>query len=304
MELEENKEMWNTFFLKCGLSEEQVQRIESTLLERVHGEGAIYDLDEIVTDFPWWTKQHNEDFPRNKLADSEKKEILEVAVKMIQEQTVEHYRQIQRYQEGQEEMKDSALIVTDMIIDGEMVLEARVRGPDLKRVKGMDKITKNDIITKNTWIADSGASTHMGNSDEGMTDVRIIDSLVQIGNGSTSHATKIGKKHLTVISKDGSMMNVVLEDYKYVPDLWVNLFALTKCLQNNWNIGNKGLTLHLWKGTSKIRFDRVIPTHKGVIIGVEMVARNPDVTNVASAPFESGKTIDVNVFAQSDWTSE
>jgi hypothetical protein len=49
---------------------------------------------------------------------------------------------------------------------------------------------------KNTWIVDSGASTHMGNSDKGMTDLKVINSLVQIGNGMTLCATKIGRKHL------------------------------------------------------------------------------------------------------------
>jgi hypothetical protein len=45
----------------------------------------------------------------------------------------------------------------------------------------------------------------------------------------------------------------------------------------------------------EIHFDREIPTHKGVINGVEMLARTPDVTNVALAPFASGKIINVNV---------
>jgi hypothetical protein len=66
-------------------------------------------------------------------------------------------------------------------------------------------------------------------------------------------------------------------------------------LKNNWNIGNEGLVLHLRKGTSKIPVDQIIPTHKGVIIGVEMVARTPNMTNVALAPFANGKTVDVNV---------
>jgi acid phosphatase class B len=44
---------------------------------------------------------------------------------------------------------------------------------------------KKDVLTKNTWIVNSGASTHMGNSDEDMTDVRVIDSPVQLGNGTT-----------------------------------------------------------------------------------------------------------------------
>jgi hypothetical protein len=51
----------------------------------------------------------------------------------------------------------------------------------------------------------------------------------------------------------------------------------------------------LRKGTSKIHFDQIIPTHKGVIIGVEMVARTSDMTNVTLAPFANGKTVDVNV---------
>jgi hypothetical protein len=51
-----------------------------------------------------------------------------------------------------------------------------------------------------------------------------------------------------VVSKDGTATDIVLEDYKYVPDLWVNLFSLTKSMRNDWNIGNKGMTLYLQKG--------------------------------------------------------
>ncbi len=100
---------------------------------------------------------------------------------------------------------------------------------------------------------------------------------------------------MTVISKNGLKLNLVLQDCKYVPDLWVNLFALTKCLKNGWGIGNEGLVLLLRKGTTEICFDRERPTHKGVIIGVEMVARTPNVLNVTSAPFASGMTVDINV---------
>jgi hypothetical protein len=59
-----------------------------------------------------------------------------------------------------------------------------------------NKKTERDVLMKNTWIVDSGASTHMGNSDKGMTDLKVINSLVQIGNGMTLCATKIGRKHL------------------------------------------------------------------------------------------------------------
>lgn len=48
-EFEENKEMWDTFFLKCNLSEEQVERIKATLLDQAQEVGALYDIEEIIT---------------------------------------------------------------------------------------------------------------------------------------------------------------------------------------------------------------------------------------------------------------
>jgi hypothetical protein len=91
-------------------------------------------------------------------------------------------------------------------------------------------------------------------------------------------------------------MDIVMEDYKYIPDLWVNLFALTKCLRNGWKICNDGVMLYLRKGQSEVKFDKTIETYKGLIIGVDMVPRVPDVAIVASAPFASGKTVGVNDF--------
>jgi hypothetical protein len=65
----------------------------------------------------------------------------------------------------------------------------------LKGMTNKSKEMKRDVLTKNTWIADSGVSTHMGNSDEVMTDMKVlIESPIQIGNGTTQRATKIGRK--------------------------------------------------------------------------------------------------------------
>ena len=71
----------------------------------------------------------------------------------------------------------------------------------------------------NTWIGDMGVSTYMDNCDQAMTNVRTISDPVQIGNGNVVCATKVGDKHVTVIQKHGPTVNVVLRDYKYVPNL-------------------------------------------------------------------------------------
>jgi hypothetical protein len=80
-----------------------------------------------------------------------------------------------------------------------------------------------------------------------MFDVTVISSPVKIGNGIVLMATKIGKRQVTAIQADGTSLDLILEDYKYVPDLWVNLFSITKALSKGWNIGNKGIKLFTTK---------------------------------------------------------
>ncbi len=152
--------------------------------------------------------------------------------------------------------------------------------------------TSNYKMNANTWLGDSAASTHMGFSDEGMTDVELINSPVRIGNGKALTATKIGKRRITIIQKDGSSQDAILEEYKCVPELWVNLFSISKSLQNGWNISNKGVEIKLSKGQANIVFDRIIKTSKGLVVGVEIVPRTDAMANVM---LDRGKTIDINV---------
>ncbi len=156
----------------------------------------------------------------------------------------------------------------------------------------MSQTTSSYKMNANTWLGDSAASTHMGFSDEGMTDVELINSPVRIGNGKALTATKIGKRRITIIQKDGSSQDAILEEYNGVPELWVNLFSISKSLQNGWNISNKGVKIKLSKGQANIVFDRIIKTSKGLVVGVEIVPRTDAMANVM---LDRGKTIDINV---------
>ena len=78
--------MWDIFFPKCGLSEEQIERIKTTLLEQAQEVGALYDIEEIITDSPGWMEQHDTMFPENKLTEVEKMDILRMAVKTVREE--------------------------------------------------------------------------------------------------------------------------------------------------------------------------------------------------------------------------
>ena len=71
----------------------------------------------------------------------------------------------------------------------------------------------------------------MTHSEDGMFDCKEIDSEITIGNGLTVKATKVGKKRVRAIQKDGSTQNIILEGCKLVPDLApFNLFSMTYAL--------------------------------------------------------------------------
>ena len=125
----------------------------------------------------------------------------------------------------------------------------------------------NIFVATNTWIADSGASCHMTNSDEDMTDAKIIDEFVKIGNGKEMRATKIGYVTRMVKQRDGISKKVTLE-VKYVPDLWIYLFSET---ENGSKLGNDGIYITISKGNTAIKFDKILKT-KTVFVGAVEIA--------------------------------
>ena len=97
---------------------------------------------------------------------------------------------------------------------------------------------KSDInqITPNTWLSDTGSSCHMTNSKEGMFDCSPITSHIKMGNGKSMTATLVGKKRVMAVQKDGTYQTIILNDVKFIPGLWVNLFAINKALEHGFKI--------------------------------------------------------------------
>ena len=171
---------------------------------------------------------------------------------------------------------DSALMACDTMYD-----TAALHGC-LKKIDNPTQI----------WMGDSGASCHMTCDDKGMYETSTINSPIRIGNGTTLRATKIGKKRVTVYQQDGSTQNIVLEGCKFVPGLWTNLFSITKALEHQWIISNDGIIISVRKGNIRITFDKIMPTHSGNLIGVEMRPRLD--LDAALVVFEPGRVFDVN----------
>jgi predicted SPOUT superfamily RNA methylase MTH1 len=59
MGIQRKQRMWDVFFLKCSLSEEQIERIKTVLLDQAQEVGALYDIEEIITDSQGWMETHD-----------------------------------------------------------------------------------------------------------------------------------------------------------------------------------------------------------------------------------------------------
>jgi hypothetical protein len=133
-------------------------------------------------------------------------------------------------------------------------------------LKGEEEDFSN--FTKDTWYADSAASTHMGNTDVGMFDYEDINERVTVGNGKTIWAKKRGKIRLTVIQLDGATAEVMLHNYQFVPDMDGKLFAIIKSMEQGFSISNEGPSLIISRGKLRITFDRIMYTRGGRLCGV------------------------------------
>ena len=77
--------------------------------------------------------------------------------------------------------------------------------------------------------------------------------------------------HVTrmVTQRDGSSMKVTTE-VKHVPDFWINLFILTKHLENGGKVGNDGIYITISKGNTTFKLDKILKKKIGFLEAVEI----------------------------------
>ena len=64
--------------------------------------------------------------------------------------------------------------------------------------------SNNNSFHNLTWIADSGATTHMTNSLEGMFDLTESNINVSVGDGRKMKTLKVGKWRGTAVNSEGT----------------------------------------------------------------------------------------------------
>ena len=95
------------------------------------------------------------------------------------------------------------------------------------------RITASEIEHKGAWIVDSGATTHMVNSKEGLTDVVWSKGRVIVAGGKVLESVGTGSVKAMVKTKDGRTAPASFKNVLIVPELKRNLFCL---LRRSWPV--------------------------------------------------------------------
>jgi hypothetical protein len=131
---------------------------------------------------------------------------------------------------------------------------------------------------------------------DGMFNIQDIDEKVTVGNGEKMVATKVGSLRCRVIQVDGSTLDIVINDVKFLPELCANLFSVNKVLKNGFKLSNKNENISLTKGSASITFDRIIKSLDGTVSGIKMIYLDSSTAYIAQNQLYSGKSVNVNKF--------
>ena len=108
------------------------------------------------------------------------------------------------------------------------------------------KATKSKV-NNNTWLGNTGATSHMRYSSEGMKDLQETEVPITIRSGKKIVGTKIGTRFGPVLRTDGTTEAITLKDVLYCPELSFNLFSLTKAISNGGRLGSNGNVITVMK---------------------------------------------------------
>lgn len=122
-----------------------------------------------------------------------------------------------------------------------------------------------------TWIADSGASTHMTNTMDGMFDVTDANINISVGDGRKMTTTKVGKWKGVAIDLEGRKTNITLTNVSFVPDLMVNLFSLTAAMDKGFSVTGSKDGIDLKKGNWSMSFNRRVGTPRGHVFASSLI---------------------------------
>jgi len=113
----------------------------------------------------------------------------------------------------------------------------------------------------NIWVVDSGATKHMTNHPEQVSDVVYHDGIVTAAGGKQLKSIGSGNVTVTAVSISKVEVRLVIQDVLIVPDLGTNLLSVERIME-------KGASVSFTKGGSRFKIKghefEVIPGKDGL----------------------------------------
>jgi hypothetical protein len=100
--------------------------------------------------------------------------------------------------------------------------------------------SKNGTLSDDIYI---GACGHYCKSTKGMFNMSDIDEKITVGNGNSMMAKKVGSRKHYIVQLDGSVLDITINEVKFVPNLCDNLFSINKAIKNGFILRNEGMYL-------------------------------------------------------------
>jgi hypothetical protein len=122
-----------------------------------------------------------------------------------------------------------------------------------------------------------------------MFDLKPYVTDIMVGNNETMASVSKGQYKGIVVQKDGTSVDITLQDVLYIPKLMVNLFSLTKTIENTGvALSSKGQILSLTVGNTDIYIDKAFKHRSRPLLGIEI---HPTPNHIAA----TAQTLGINV---------
>ena len=156
-----------------------------------------------------------------------------------------------KQQERQKNSRESANMTSETQAEKDVALITEIPS-------GNENVLLCTEINEDVWIADSGASSHMTNTLQGMYNQRKISSKVKNGSREYVEANIIGDISGIATQKDGTKKDITLRNVKYVPCLFCKLISLTSTMSRGFKMTGNGDGITIQKANMSYRFDQQI----------------------------------------------
>jgi hypothetical protein len=165
---------------------------------------------------------------------------------------------------------------TDKLFEFEDDMMAGATHTEIHKQRDKTGSRWNRSYGRNAWILDSGSTSHMRFSLDGMSELVPWKSEITVGNKEIIYSEQKGTFRGQVISPEGGVeCYVTLKDVLYVPGVFMNLFSLTKAFENeSIRIDRVGYAMALiMNNNERLMFNQVIQGRNGHLLAADIHPR-------------------------------